>query len=414
MAPLDSFLPPDSEVSTYRYMSSCWGFVNESTRLPPNAVLPTINGTQVTIDVDLFDYLNDAILFAMPEFIGFCFYVIIFGISLTASILSLHYLLNKWKKTPSHWIVATFTILICSINIALFGIRAASMAATIRSLNCPFPTSTRIPPVLYPVDSIQRWIYNDSLALDRAYGFLSASAIPIFLWISDAFLLYRSWVIWIHHRKYIALPAFTFFASVACGIVWLVQFTQPFNMLNSDEIVIIDSLYRWIPALSFSCGLDALTTGMIAGRLIHYHRKHRKSQSKFYMPIVTIFIESAALSLIAKILHLAIPTLQYNPLVVPLCTISSNLIVLRKALGADAGQMLAGKTPQDLSALRFQPRRRRGEPQATETHDGSIPGGFGAHLIRTIGGHTVDIGPLDDYNSERPSTEIQNGRKVPA
>jgi len=116
-----------------------------------------------------------------------------------------------------------------------------------------------------------------------------------------------------------------------------------------------------------------------------------------------IFIESAALSLIAKILQLAIPSLGSNPIVVPLCTISSNLIVLRKALGADIGDMLA-KKPQELSTLRFHPRRTRdGEHQTSEFLDTSIPGGFGAHLIQTIGGRIIDIGPLDADNSEQSS-----------
>jgi len=66
------------------------------------------------------------------------------------------------------------------------------------------------------------------------------------------------------------------------------------------------------------------------------------------------------------------------------------------------------RAPQDLSALRFRPRRPRGDLETSElevTGDGSIPGGFGAHLIRTIGGHTIDIGPLEAYpeNSERGS-----------
>jgi len=157
-------------------------------------------------------------------------------------------------------------------------------------------------------------------------------------------------------------------------------------------------LNRWTLTLGFSCGLDAITTGMIAGRLIYHHRKQRKlteGQGTFYLPIVAIFIESAALSLIAKILQLTILALAKDPIVLPICTISSNLIVLRNVLGADASQVLA-KVPRDLSDLRFRRCHCHGGPQSNETGDISIPGGFGSHLIQTIGGHTVSIGTFND------------------
>jgi len=148
---------------------------------------------------------------------------------------------------------------------------------------------------------------------------------------------------------------------------------------------------RWLTALAISCGLDALTTGMIAGRLIYHHRKQKKQAGRtsttIYLPIITIFIESAALSLISKILQLSVTYLDGTPIVVPLCTLSSNLIVLRKALGADVSQVLT-KEKQDLSAPRF----HRQEVRSTT---GSVPGGFGSHLIETIGGHIIDLGPFD-------------------
>ena len=90
----------------------------------------------------------------------------------------------------------------------------------------------------------------------------------------------------------------------------------------SPETAFATAVDRWIPALGFSCGLDALTASMIAGRLIYYHRKQRRlTESSFYLPVITIFIESAALSLISKILQLSITSLVIvsNPIVVPLC-----------------------------------------------------------------------------------------------
>jgi len=204
--------------------------------------------------------------------------------------------------------------------------------------------------------------------------------------------------------------------AVAGGI-WLVQ---DLTLGSIPTIQFILDLERWIPALGFSCGLDGLTTGMIAGRLIYYHRKQQiLSGNSFYLPVIAIFIESAALSLISKLLQLGItsPIIYINPIVVPLCvraartvllelryprysqTISSSLIVLRKALGADIGHELAKKAQNDLSAPRF----RRGDCLSTA---GSIPGGLASHLIQTIGGHVIDLGPFEVADTLVPGKEL--------
>jgi len=91
-----------------------------------------------------------------------------------------------------------------------------------------------------------------------------------------------------------------------------------------------EAVVRWVPALGFSCGIDVLTTGMIAGRLIYYHRKQKKLTESYptaiYLPVATIFIESAVLSLISKILQLSIRSLGTNPIVVPLCVSHSSIL----------------------------------------------------------------------------------------
>jgi hypothetical protein len=85
--------------------------------------------------------------------------------------------------------------------------------------------------------------------------------------------------------------------------------------------VIKPSLYNTVVAsLAFSVAFDVLTTGMIAGRLFYYHRRGAKHSSS-YLPLVTIFIESAVLSTISKILQISVtsPVINWNPLVIPLC-----------------------------------------------------------------------------------------------
>jgi hypothetical protein len=92
-----------------------------------------------------------------------------------------------------------------------------------------------------------------------------------------------------------------------------------------------EAVTRWVPALAFSVGLDTITTGMISGRLIHHHKMQVKlgyTHARSFLPLVTIFIESAALSLLSKILQLSITSvaLESNPLVIPLC-VSNELAI---------------------------------------------------------------------------------------
>jgi hypothetical protein len=121
-------------------------------------------------------------------------------------------------------------------------------------------------------------------------------------------------------------------SCTATGIIWSIQASsRPFDAQitsghdpESAAFAHLEKIvYRWVPALAFSCGVDAISTGMIAGRLIYYHKKDRKwvGDNSFYLSIITIFIESAALSLISKILQIILNlTVNFgDPLVVPLC-----------------------------------------------------------------------------------------------
>ena len=85
-------------------------------------------------------------------------------------------------------------------------------------------------------------------------------------------------------------------------------------------------------------------------------------------------------------------------------TISSNLIVLRKALGADVGQMMA-KGGRNLSALRFQGSDTRNIPSAS----GNTPGVFESRLIQTIGGRIIDFGSLGQAKTLVTRKDMQSG-----
>lgn len=132
---------------------------------------------------------------------------------------------------------------------------------------------------------------------------------------------------------------------------------------------------NWVPSLAYSCGMDFIVTSMIAGRLLYHHNKMKKvlsGSSNPYKTIAVIFVESAALSFSSKCLQLLGANVKSPPFgdgiglnifFIPLCvsqikillsplrflpsiqTISSNLIILRKALGLDVKHALSRDEP---------------------------------------------------------------------
>jgi hypothetical protein len=117
--------------------------------------------------------------------------------------------------------------------------------------------------------------------------------------------------------------------QLVTGIIWLVQAwsygpTLEFQADVGRPYQLPGAISIWIPSLGFSAGLDTIMTSMIAGRLIYHHRIQKKLggvHTSPYIPLVTIVIESAALSLISKIIQLSIFSIaiELNPLVIPLC-----------------------------------------------------------------------------------------------
>jgi hypothetical protein len=120
----------------------------------------------------------------------------------------------------SHYIVAGFTFILLLYNISVAALRTASMFWSV----CFEDVSLYL--LLQPGDG--------SLVAEYI---LAAAYVPVFLWMSDAFLvsifcnfqrdrfpltfsnqLYRAWVIWVHRRAFILLPAAAFTASLSLSL----------------------------------------------------------------------------------------------------------------------------------------------------------------------------------------------------
>lgn len=372
-----SFIP--SSAIADNYLINCWGIYNgwqlgndPKASYNTNVTVANLNGTLVSqnethgipavLPSRIIDLAYGGTTILLPEISGFIAFAILFGISLVASFFSLFFLAKRWKKTSSSLALTAFCLLITSFNIVIFVLKAITIVTKVKSTMCPSRSNIALD---YNLPFTSR--FDNSLAYE--FLTLSVTIVPVFLWVSDAFLVYRTWIIWAHQRKYLALLILALLASIATGIVWIAGIEgDTEDALGPTTKWQEDIIYRWIHWLALSCGISVLVTGMISGRLIHHYRKEKRSgEWPKTLSLATILIESAALSLIAKILQLSIPSLAENPIVVPLCTISSSLIALRATLGANVGQNMT----KDAML-----------PAAHLLRDGSTPGSISAGFER--------------------------------
>jgi hypothetical protein len=126
------------------------------------------------------------------------------------------------------------------------------------------------------------------------------------------------------------VPNLRLITTLVFGIFSIVESApRGFESILFRSTPLSEATGDWIPGLSFSCALDAITTSMIAGRLGYVHFRQRKIvayRSASYMSILVIFVESAVLSLVSKGLHLGFRSnaLLLNPIVIPICVCSSS------------------------------------------------------------------------------------------
>ncbi|KAH6901838.1 hypothetical protein BKA70DRAFT_1568066 [Coprinopsis sp. MPI-PUGE-AT-0042] len=176
----------------------------------------------------------------------------------------------------------------------------------------------------------------------------------IFVWLSDALLIYRCYAVW-YDRAWVALiPLLVFLANLGVGIPsFTFSLTEPttvYHQLNVADIVL-------------SVVLNILITGLISGRLIHAHRRLSRviplAKHKSYLNTIAILVESAA-PLAVFGLGVAVVRLMEDKISVlradtiffigyrVAATLSPQLIIFRVALGnswagrEDSQGMLSG------------------------------------------------------------------------
>ncbi|KAJ6545290.1 hypothetical protein B0H19DRAFT_1266748 [Mycena capillaripes] len=137
------------------------------------------------------------------------------------------------------------------------------------------------------------------------------------IWVADAFILYRAYIVWGGGHYLILAPVLTYLGSLATGIGLLVEVAKPGGTLGQVAVINFGT-----PFWSLSVTTNILSTLLIAGRLT-----------------CPIFAESAALYALAALIYIPLfarnITLQYpfSAILGAVVSIAPTLIILRMAGG---------------------------------------------------------------------------------
>ncbi|KAL5523282.1 hypothetical protein ACEPAF_1549 [Sanghuangporus sanghuang] len=166
------------------------------------------------------------------------------------------------------------------------------------------------------------------------------SAYSINTWLTDAYLLYRCFIVWSGDFQIVILfvPILVYLGSVATSITLLIFTANP-GASYSSHLVQVFGTANW----SLSLALNAIVTILIATRLLWYRSRVRKAlgngHGQVYMSILAISIESAALyaafELIVLVTFLTNSATEntFFPMTGNIQVIVPNLIILRIAKG---------------------------------------------------------------------------------
>ncbi|KAJ7185523.1 hypothetical protein C8R46DRAFT_1060845, partial [Mycena filopes] len=157
---------------------------------------------------------------------------------------------------------------------------------------------------------------------------LKATVYIVNIWMADAFILYRAYIVWGGHYILVA-PLLTYLGAVAMGIGLLVELSRPGATFGQVAIINFGT-----PFWSLSVTTNVSATIFIAGRLTY---RRRATHSKLF--VSAIFAESAALYAIVALIYIPLfarnLALQYpfSALMGTVVTIAPTLIILRMAGG---------------------------------------------------------------------------------
>jgi len=168
----------------------------------------------------------------------------------------------------------------------------------------------------------------------------------------DGVAIYRTWVIWNHDYKVVAVPFILFIVScisgyAVCGL---------YNTVDPTATVFNPVLTQWIKTFyAVAVVQSTLTTGLMAYRIWSTDRRtaHYRTAASTLMPVLKILVESASLLFVVEVLLLSLYLANYNAqyilleIVTPIVGITFTAITIRITLRMSG--MLSNASGQQLS-----------------------------------------------------------------
>ncbi|OCH85074.1 hypothetical protein OBBRIDRAFT_785392 [Obba rivulosa] len=143
------------------------------------------------------------------------------------------------------------------------------------------------------------------------YETLGTAASIVLIFLGDALLVFRCYVIWSSNFLIILLPTIIYLVNFALGILVLVESGVPSGNFFSGKAIDFG-----IPFYSMAIGLNLLVTMLICGRLLYISKWVRESlgndTAKLYTGVMAITIESAIPYSLCGIMFL-IPYVRRSP-----------------------------------------------------------------------------------------------------
>jgi hypothetical protein len=216
----------------------------------------------------------------------------------------------------------------------------------------------------FPGGPFEYYVENSTLWIN----ILGTTACIVGNYLNDALLLYRLYIIYSGDWRVVVAPFIIFIGTIAMSLMALTESALP----NSSFFEKATTDYT-IPWLALTCGLNAIVTILISGRIIYYARlpsanetTTRSSQTS----VIAILVESALPFTILGILCAVYfgkqeaPELAFAVVWGSFVPISSQLIILRVAMGRAWTKETSTKLGVLSSNMQFADR-------GTEDTDGS-------------------------------------------
>ncbi|KAI0264602.1 hypothetical protein BC834DRAFT_244098 [Gloeopeniophorella convolvens] len=162
--------------------------------------------------------------------------------------------------------------------------------------------------------------------------------------------IFRFYWIFFQRARWIVPPVLLYTASLVTGSLALHQLATPGNTLKTDSLAQWFIVYRTI-----SLSSSLILTSLIAGRLLHYHRRGRLLYSNPKSPlfsVAAILIESASLETVASLVYIITVGIRsslqnvFLPVLGQIQIIAPMLIIYRVARGRDTVSMTSNFTTE--------------------------------------------------------------------